>query len=178
MNTMKKKILIIALTVVIMNVIFLLFIFSGIYNVSQLSPHNSLVRWMINKTKDRSIHSRIEDIKVPPLNDCAMEVSGFKNYSAMCMKCHGAPGEEMGELTQGLTPKPPRLFEHAKELEPNEAFWVVKNGIKFTAMPAFGPTHSDEDIWNIVAFLKNKLVNMSPDEYKQWKQQYPSNHPE
>ncbi len=175
---MKKTILIIVLTIVAINVILLLFIYSGIYNVSQLAEHNSLMRWMINTTKDRSIDSRTDDIKVPPLKDSAMFVSGFKHYNEMCVKCHGAPGEEMGELTKALTPKPPKLFEHAKELKPNEVFWVVKNGIKYTAMPAFAPTHSDEDIWNIVAFLKNKLVNMSPDEYKQWKQQYPSDHQE
>lgn len=161
-----------------MNVVLLLFVFSGLYNVSQLAPHNRVVRWIINKTKDRSIGSRAENIRVPPLDDNAMVVSGFKDYSAMCVKCHGAPGEEMGELTKGLTPKPPKLFEYVKELEPNEVFWTVKNGIKFTAMPAFGPTHSDEDIWNIVAFLKNRLVKMSPAEYKQWKQQYPADHPE
>ncbi len=175
---MKRTIITVVLTLVTVAVIIFIFIYSGIYNVGQLSPHNSVVRWMINTTKDRSVHSRIEDIKVPPLNDNTMIVAGFKHYNEMCVTCHGAPGEEMDELTKGLTPKPPKLFEHAKELEPKEIYWVVKNGIKYTAMPAFAPTHSEQDIWNIIAFLKNKLSTMSPDEYKQWKQQYPSGHPE
>ncbi len=173
---MKKTVITVLLTMAGSAVVFLIFIYSGIYNVSQLAPHNSLVRWMINKTKDRSIDSRIDDIKLPALSDNTMIVAGFKHYNEMCVKCHGAPGEEMNEMTKGLTPEPPKLFEHGKKMEPNEAFWVIKNGIKYTAMPAFGPTHSDQDIWNIVAFLKNKLTNMSPEEYKQWEQQYGTKH--
>lgn len=172
---MKKKILLtVALTLAGMIVILLIFIYSGIYNVSQLSPHNSVVQWMINTTKDRSIATRTDDIKVPSLNDNSMQIAGFKHYSEMCVTCHGAPGKKMDELTKGLTPKPPKLFEHANNMEPQELYWVVKNGIKYTAMPAFGTTHSEQDIWNIVAFLKNKLPNMSPEEYKQWNQQYAS----
>lgn len=111
---MKKTVIIIVVTVIVMNVILLLFVFSGLYNVSQLAPHNSLVRWMINTAKERSVHSRIEDIKVPAINDNAMIVEGFRTYEGMCVKCHGAPGEETGELTKGLTPEPPKLFEHGR----------------------------------------------------------------
>ena len=175
---MKRTIVTVVLTIVGVIVILLIFIYSGIYNVSQLSPHNSMVRWMINTTKDRSIDTRLNSITVPALDNNTMMIAGFKHYDEMCVKCHGAPGEEMDELTKGLTPKPPKLFEHATDLEPKEAFWVVKNGIKYTAIPAFAPTHSDKDIWNIVAFLKNKLPKMSPDEYKQWHQQYGSEHDE
>ena len=30
----------------------------------------------------------------------------------------------------------------------------MSNGIKMTAMPAFGPTHDEATIWNIVAFVE------------------------
>jgi mono/diheme cytochrome c family protein len=41
----------------------------------------------------------------------------------------------------------------------------VKNGIKMTGMPAFGPTHDDQTIWNIVAFV-NQLPNMTAERYR------------
>jgi mono/diheme cytochrome c family protein len=44
-------------------------------------------------------------------------------------------------------------------------FWIVKNGIKMTGMPAFGPTHDDKTIWNIVAFV-NQLPNMTAEQYR------------
>ena len=45
---------------------------------------------------------------------------------------------------------------------------MIKNGIKFTAMPGFGMAGaSDEQIWPIVAFIK-KLPTMTDDDYKAW----------
>jgi mono/diheme cytochrome c family protein len=45
-----------------------------------------------------------------------------------------------------------------------ELFWIVKNGIKMTGMPAFGPTHGDEDLWAIVAIMK-ELPELSEEAY-------------
>jgi mono/diheme cytochrome c family protein len=47
-----------------------------------------------------------------------------------------------------------------------ETFWVVKKGIKMTGMPAFGPTHDDEELWGIVAFWR-RLPGMKPEQYKE-----------
>jgi len=45
-------------------------------------------------------------------------------------------------------------------------FWVIKNGVKMTAMPAWGPTHSDQKIWAMVAFLE-KLPHMTAAQYQE-----------
>ena len=90
----------------------------------------------------------------------------------MCVMCHGAPGIEAGEAREGLNPQPP-LLAKVKDLvtdPPGELFWVIKNGIKMTGMPAWGPTHSDEKIWAMVAFVR-KLPNLSAEEYKVMQQQ-------
>jgi hypothetical protein len=55
-------------------------------------------------------------------------------------------------------------MEYSDEFKPAEAFWIIKNGIMLTSMPAWGVTHPDEKIWDIVAFLK-KLPEMRPEEY-------------
>merc|ERR1712000_66730 len=44
-------------------------------------------------------------------------------------------------------------------------FWIIKHGIKASGMPAWGPTHSDERIWNMVAFLQ-RLPSLTPDQYQ------------
>jgi hypothetical protein len=43
-------------------------------------------------------------------------------------------------------------------------FWTIKHGIKMSAMPAWGTTHDNQAIWNIVAFLQ-KLPTMTPEQY-------------
>ena len=73
----------------------------------------------------------------------------------MCASCHLAPGQAGSELRQGLYPLPPDLTaEKAEKADPRRAFWVIKHGVKISAMPAWGATHDDTTIWSMVAFLQ------------------------
>jgi len=83
----------------------------------------------------------------------------------MCAGCHGAPGQDPEAMGQGLNPPPPDLAESALEWSPAELFWVTKNGIKMTGMPAWGATHDDDAIWPVVAFL-TKLPDLDAAQYK------------
>jgi mono/diheme cytochrome c family protein len=71
----------------------------------------------------------------------------------MCTSCHLAPGLAQTELRQGLYPQPPDLSKHGVH-DPAEAFWVIKHGVKLTAMPAWGRSHDDAAIWDMVAFVR------------------------
>lgn len=51
-------------------------------------------------------------------------------------------------------------------------FWVIKNGIGMTGMPAWGPCHSDEELWDIVAF-RRQLPDMSVEEYPALDRRFP-----
>lgn len=169
---MKKILIIILVTVLVLFGAFIIFIYSGAYNVSQLSHHNGITQWAINTAKDHSIDSRIKEIKVPPMSDTALLQEGFSHYNEMCVTCHGGPGLEPDELEKGLYPRPPQFYKSDDMPGTQEAFWIIKNGIKYTSMPAFGPTHSDPKIWAITDFLLNKMKKMSPEEYQQWKEKY------
>lgn len=138
------------------------YFFSGRYNVAADEPHWALTRWLLDTVKEQSIEARLDEIDVPDLSGKEMIREGAVHYAAMCAGCHLKPGQKNTELRQGLNPRPPSLVRHADE--PSEAFWVVKHGIRMTGMPAWGETHSDRDIWNIVAFLQ-QLPDMSPEEY-------------
>jgi mono/diheme cytochrome c family protein len=113
--------------------------------------------------RERSIEVRASGVKVPPLGNPAMIAEGAEHYNAMCTGCHLAPGMRENVMRPGLNPKPPILASLPPE-EPAEQFWIIKHGLKMTAMPAWGETHSDEEIWNVVAFLQ-KLPEMSPTRY-------------
>ena len=77
------------------------------------------------------------------------------------------------EMAAGLYPKPPRIYKYAGEDDAREFYWIIGNGIKMTSMPAFKPTHSDDKIWAITAFVTNKLSSMTPAEYREWVKKYP-----
>ena len=136
---------------------------TGAYDVAADRPHTSPVAKFIAYARDRSIDARAEGIKAPPLDKPEMIAEGAEHYDAMCTGCHLAPGMKENEMRPGMNPKPPVLASFAAA-EPGEQFWIVKHGIKMTGMPAWGKTHSDEEIWNIVAFLQ-KLPKLSPQQY-------------
>jgi len=170
---MKKIILTIILTFAVLISGFIIYISSGAYDISQLSPHNKLTKSIISKTTHNSINKRMKGIVVPGnIKDTAMIVLGFKHYNEMCTSCHGAPGKEPNEMVEGLYPKPSKLYKHAKEDDVQEFFWIIKNGIKMTSMPAFKPTHNDKEIWAMTAFVTQKLSKMTSDEYGAWLNKY------
>jgi len=153
--------------VVILAVGLILFIYSGIYDVAADSPHSRPVRWVLETTRERSIDRREDEARPPAdLSTPARIQNGAKSYQAMCQACHLAPGMETTALHRGLNPAPPRLAEEEGGAPPARLFWIVKHGFKMTAMPAWGKSHSDEELWDIVAFLQ-KLPGMSPEQYEQ-----------
>jgi mono/diheme cytochrome c family protein len=142
------------------------YVFSGRYDVAASSPQSVLAAWVLDETMEQSVREHAASIPVPPLQDRQQVHTGYEHYAAMCEMCHGAPGVEPSELARGLEPAPPLLHEDEESTEWNAAdlFWITKHGIKMTGMPAWGATHSDEEIWAIVAFVQ-KLPELSAEEY-------------
>ena len=163
-----KILITVLITILILILAGLILMFSGAINVSVLKPQSPIVEWFLSTTSDRSIDTRARNISVPSLQSEEMIKTGTEHYLEMCQICHGAPGISDTELAQGLEPKPPHLYDQPETGEGNEAhnFWVIKNGIMMTAMPAWGVTHSDEKIWTIVAFVTT-LPEMTAEEYHQ-----------
>ena len=140
-----------------------IFIRSGTYNIGADDPHMPITLQMINNLRDHSTKAYSRGIKVPNLDNPAMLAEGAEHYSSMCTGCHLAPGMAETEIRAGLYPQPPDLSKDGID-DPAEAFWIIKHGIKMTGMAAWGKTHTDEQIWNMVAFIR-KLPTMTPDQY-------------
>jgi mono/diheme cytochrome c family protein len=145
---------------------YLIFIYSGVYNISAMIHHDKLTNWMMNTVRENSIkHNADEDIKMSDLTDTSLIRMGFVHFREMCVGCHGGPGIEQGEIAKGLYPNPPMLSKVTKDWTPRQLFWITKNGLKMTGMPAFGITHTDDMIWAIVAFTK-KLPTLTKEQYQ------------
>ena len=160
-----KYALTILATLAILGLLVLVFPFSGFYNVSATAGHSGVEEWYLSTLSRHSIQTRANGIAVPAnLSDSTTVVRGSIEFVEMCQTCHGGPGVERSVTGQGMAPQPPNLSEDAPEWHPNEIYWILENGIKMAGMPAYGPTHSDEELWELVAFVE-RLPDMSPDEY-------------
>jgi mono/diheme cytochrome c family protein len=153
------------------------FVFFGIYNIGADAPHSRPVYVLLESLRDRSIAVRARNIDVPADLSSQERIStGAGLYAAMCTSCHLGPGLEKTEMSQGLYPQAPELAK-ASDLSPVQRFWIIKHGVKLSAMPAWGKTHNDTLIWDMVAFV-DKLPTMSPEAYKAAIASAPADHDE
>jgi len=83
--------------------------------------------------------------------------AGAKVYSQHCGGCHGKIDQKPGPFAQALFPQPPYLLDPDRTIEaPPEAFyWVVTNGIRLSAMPAFKNMLTDDERWQVSEMLVN-----------------------
>lgn len=143
------------------------FVHAGGYNIAATEQHSAPVYWLLDYAMRRSTKSRSADIDTPDLADAARIRNGFLIYRDKCLQCHGAPGVAPEDFAIGLTPAPANLVATAREWKVNDIYWVVRNGIKMSGMPAWEYRLSDAQIWDVVAFVV-RLPVFSPVEYGQW----------
>jgi mono/diheme cytochrome c family protein len=142
------------------------YVYSGLYDAAAATPHSPPVRWLLSAAMRSSVERRAAGI-VPPfsLENPERTRSGFAAYDDMCAVCHGTPGSEPSVIAQGLNPEAPDLADEADEWSDGELFWIIKQGIRMTGMPAFGPTHDEGELWDVVAFVR-QLPELDAQEYQ------------
>lgn len=145
--------------------------YSGLYNVAADEPHWSATTRLLETVRVRSIARRAAAVQPPNLDDPQLVLKGAGQYAAMCSTCHHAPGMKENQLAKGLYPAPPAL--HERQVDPREAFIVIKHGLKMTGMPAWGGDHGDEAVWSLVAFVR-KLPGMTPQQYRDFVRKAPA----
>lgn len=147
------------------------FLYSGIYNVAATDEHTRPVTWLFRTALVNSVERHADGIVSPDnLDDPEFAAQAFGHYDGACVTCHGGPGVKPAPWME-LNPNAPDLTNIAERWSDSELFWIVKNGIKMTGMPALGPSHGDDDLWAIVAFLK-RLPTISAEEYAAMKEAY------
>jgi mono/diheme cytochrome c family protein len=183
-DTNLKILITVILTAVVAVLAGLGFIYSGAFDAAADQPHSGLVFFLAKTARERSVALRARDIRVPDLTAPTAIAAGASEYAEMCTGCHLAPGMEDNEMRSGLYPYPPNLAGHnagvaGDPLAVNHSaarqFWIIKHGIKMSAMPAWGKTHDDATIWTIVAFLQ-KLPSLSPAQYAEMTKESESAH--
>lgn len=111
-----------------------------------------LLDWWGGTNLHHMLEKRAPATKIPAGADPAQAIG---HYTVVCRHCHGTPEAAGEDWAQRMLPRPPRLWEEDTQAMPDgQLFYVVSNGVRMTGMPAFGPAHSPEEIWNFIALLR------------------------
>jgi cytochrome c553 len=160
-----KQLLIAALVLAVLGGIGgLLVMISGIVPIKASSGHWDITAAFLDFAKRRSVKTHTFRMKVPPLDDPALALKGAGHYDFACEPCHGSPAVQQPRIAYRMTPTPPDLLKTVPTYYPEELFYIVKHGIKFTGMPSWPSQQRDDEVWAMVAFLR-KLPELDAAKY-------------
>jgi mono/diheme cytochrome c family protein len=96
-------------------------------------------------------------------NDSAW-VDGGRGFQDHCAVCHGEDGAGKSEIGKNLYPKAPDMRQpETQGLSDGELYFVIRNGVRYTGMPAWETEYSADDTWKLVSFIR-RMPRLTPEE--------------
>lgn len=141
---------------------------TGLVTITASSGHWAITEWFLHFAMRRSVvtHALLIEPPAGGLDDPALILQGAGHYERGCRSCHGAPGDRMPPVPAAMTPHPPALTPRVNHWRPRELFYIVRHGVKMTGMPAWPGDGRDDEVWAVVAFLR-QLPDMEADRYRE-----------
>jgi mono/diheme cytochrome c family protein len=94
----------------------------------------------------------------------------MKMYRDGCAGCHGDAGKPSDWGTKDFYPRVPQFDAQPPQKPDWQLFWIVKHGVRYSAMGGWDGLLPDQKIWNIVTFLSH-IRNLPPDVEAEWRGQ-------
>jgi thiosulfate dehydrogenase len=96
--------------------------------------------------------------------------AGIGFYRQHCAICHGTAAGRASASPIATYPQPPQLAAEGVEDDPEGySFCKIKHGIRWTGMPSWKSTLSDQQIWALALFLKH-MDKLPPAAEQAWRQ--------
>lgn len=143
----------------------------GFYDISANTQHFPIVYKVFTQGLQYSVQYHAKDIQVPEnLGGREQLLRGASLYQANCVQCHGGPA--VAPLTQGMSmqPAPGPLVDADVNWKTRELYWITRNGIKMSGMPSWQYHLSEQEIWDVVAFVA-AMPTMTPADYQRMTRQ-------
>ncbi len=90
---------------------------------------------------------------IPPTEENI--AAGAKLYLDHCAGCHGVPSNPDSQFARSFYPAVPGFFHDAPDMSESANFYIIRHGVRWTGMPAWGNTLNEEQTWQVVTFLSN-----------------------
>ena len=119
------------------------------------NPPSKIETIVAGHVMDASVARAAPKIANPVMADEANLASGARLYREHCTLCHGDPAHPKAALADSLNPPAPQFMKDMADMPENQNFYILQHGIRWTAMPGWKSVLSEQQIWQMVAFLSH-----------------------
>jgi len=106
---------------------------------------------------------------IPPTDENLID--GMKIYTMNCAVCHGTLDNKPSPLEKSFYPPVPQLILEPLDDPEWHIFYAIRTGVRYTGMPSWGKSLSEQDIWKVTAFL-SRIEKLPPAVQDYWKKAY------
>jgi len=118
---------------------------------------------LLTQSRVQPVSGDIDDGMTSPVAATTDSITrGSQTYQANCLACHGTGGKGDGPGAAGLNPPPADFTDaHARAHADSEFYGWIRDGKSGTAMPAFGDELDDDEIWDVINYIRAEFQNAS-----------------
>ena len=127
------------------------------FNLSALADPGRLETYIANKGKQWLVYreSRSTSVREPSITAKSLD-NAQMIFGSECSDCHGDDGHSPSDIGRGLYPRAPDLgTAEVQDWSDAELFWIIRNGIRLSGMPAFGKQLSNEEMWGLARYVRS-----------------------
>jgi cytochrome c553 len=151
---------------VILGVAAAVFISIGGVDVSADKPDGWVTRNLLHYVFQRSEAARAHELTVPDDFAAPSRVRlAAQHFDMVCANCHGRPGMGQSVTALSMSPRPQYLPKVVGQFTNGELHQIVEHGVKFSAMPSWPTSARSDEVWSMVAFLR-QLPGMNAQSYR------------
>src|ERR1700674_9094 len=134
------------------------------FNLSAQPEPGRIETYLLSKAKHELVHVSSREAIPPTISDLKTSIEeGEKVFGTECAACHGLDGHKPTDAGRWMYPRAADLTSHdVQQYSDRELFWIVKNGIRLSGMPAFGKVETDEHIWNLGHYVRTLPAALNP----------------
>jgi mono/diheme cytochrome c family protein len=141
----------------------------GLYPIGADNPPSGLERSLAGRAMDVYADKHKPAGDNPAALTSANLIEGATEYEAHCAFCHGGAKARISPMRDKFNPPVPQLVDRVPHDDAAWLFWVTKHGVRMTGMPTWDGILTDQEIWNVVLFLKHS-DKLPPDVQAAWQQ--------
>jgi thiosulfate dehydrogenase len=141
----------------------------GIMPANADADPGGLEHWAAKASLKATMKRGMRELKGPDAPGDSVMTAGVKLYRTHCLVCHGAADAKASSVAKGLYQKPPQFGKDDVTDDPVEmTYWKITHGIRFTGMPSYHETLTDNERWAIASFLRHQ-DSLPPNALAAWK---------